>query len=153
MFHVSISQGFLQFSVLFFSFFLERGPRSTNLLTCRHHLSGPSDKARLSTKDESLGRDLDYKTRDSLTYIPLWYHQAQCGGTSSHYPASLRFTTMATDNSTTELSALDKKNEDGVTPSFSFTPSSGHGEPVVTRWELWSYYCKRRKISRRLCGF
>lgn len=65
-------------------------------------------------------------------------------------PVTPTFTTIATDNlnSTPELSALDKKYEDGVTSSLSFIPSSSHGEPVVTRWELWSYYRKRRKISR-----
>jgi len=56
--------------------------------------------------------------------------------------------TMATANTTTEHLVLDIPSDDGVASDISkVTPS--HGEPIVTRSELWSYYCKRRSDSSR----
>ena len=55
---------------------------------------------------------------------------------------------MAADNAIPEITVLDK-NKDGVTHDVSLVHPSSHGEPIVTRRELWSYYCKPRKDSRR----
>jgi hypothetical protein len=56
---------------------------------------------------------------------------------------------MATHSSILELPVLDNKNDDGVTSGVSFIPPSSCREPIVTRQELWSYYCKRRKVFHR----
>jgi hypothetical protein len=37
------------------------------------------------------------------------------------------------------------KNDDGVISDVSDVCPSSHGEPIVTRRELWSYYCERRR--------
>ena len=59
---------------------------------------------------------------------------------------SYTFTTgiMATYNSTAEPPVLDIASDDGVTSDILKVTPSGLGEPIVTRAELWSYYCKRR---------
>jgi hypothetical protein len=54
---------------------------------------------------------------------------------------------MAEEKFTPELPVLDKKNYDGVTSEVSKFTSSSHGERIVTRKELWSYY---RKFGRCL---
>lgn len=51
---------------------------------------------------------------------------------------------MALEKSTPELPVLDKKDDDGITSEVSKATSSTHGERVVTRKELWSYYCESR---------
>ena len=54
---------------------------------------------------------------------------------------------MASEKSTPELPVLDKKNDDGIESEVSKVSSSIHGargERIVTRKELWSYYCKFR---------
>jgi hypothetical protein len=48
---------------------------------------------------------------------------------------------MAADKSTAELSVTEKKNDDGSKPDVSLITQSNQGEPIVTRRELWSYYC------------
>jgi hypothetical protein len=50
---------------------------------------------------------------------------------------------MASEKSTPELPVLDK-NGDGITCEVSKATSLSHGERIVTRKELWSYYCKSR---------
>ena len=49
---------------------------------------------------------------------------------------------------------LDKKNDDRVTTEVSNVTPLDCDEPIVTRWELWSYYCKCHmiEISRCLCN-
>jgi len=81
---------------------------------------------------------LHYETRDPIVYIAVWYHGAQSGGLSPH--DSPTFFTMAKNN--TERSDLDKKNDDRVTTEVSNVTPLNCDEPIVTRWELWSYYCK-----------
>jgi len=53
---------------------------------------------------------------------------------------------MASGNCTPERLALEEKNDDGVGSHIS-RPSPihplSHDKPIVTRWELWSYYFKR----------
>jgi hypothetical protein len=41
----------------------------------------------------------------------------------------------------------DKKSDDKVTYEVSNASPSTRVEPIVTRWELWSYYRERHKLS------
>lgn len=84
---------------------------------------------------------LDYKTRDAVGYNALWSHGEQFRGP---YPQDPRTFIMASEKSTPELPVLDKKSDDEITSEVSKITSSSHGERVVTRKELWSYYCKSR---------
>jgi hypothetical protein len=52
---------------------------------------------------------------------------------------------MATENPIPEFSVLDKKDDDKATSDVWHVSPSSHGEPIVTRRELWSYYCKHCK--------
>ena len=54
---------------------------------------------------------------------------------------------MAADNSSAEIAAIDKKNDDGILDASLVTPLN-QGEPIVTRSELWSYYCTCHSTSR-----
>jgi len=47
---------------------------------------------------------------------------------------------MASDNSTPGLSALDPTRSDDRVTHDEPLQVANHGEPIVTRWELWSYY-------------
>ena len=51
---------------------------------------------------------------------------------------------MLSGDSTTGSPVFDKKSDDRITSDDSYVAPWSHGEPVVTRRELWSYYCKRR---------
>ena len=51
---------------------------------------------------------------------------------------------MPSDDSITGSPVLDKKNGDKMISDDSHVATSSYGEPIVTRRELWSYYCKRR---------
>jgi hypothetical protein len=51
---------------------------------------------------------------------------------------------MLSDDSITGSPVLDKKSDDRILPHDSDVATSSYGEPIVTRRELWSYYCKRR---------
>jgi hypothetical protein len=66
----------------------------------------------------------------------FWYHGVP--------PSSPAFTTMTTNKSSLESSVLDMKNDDKdkVIPDIPLVNPSTRGEPIVTRRELWSYYCK-----------
>jgi hypothetical protein len=48
---------------------------------------------------------------------------------------------MTADNSTAELPVTDKKNDDRLEYDVSLITPLNQGEPIVTRRELWSYYC------------
>jgi hypothetical protein len=87
---------------------------------------------------------LDYKNRNPVVYIALWSHGEQSRGPVRPDPHDPRTFIMASEKSTPELPVLDKKNDDGITSEISKATSSSHGERVVTRKELWSYYCKSR---------
>jgi len=50
---------------------------------------------------------------------------------------------MLSDDSISGSPVLDKKSDDRITSHESHVAPSSHGEPIVTRRELWSYYCKR----------
>ena len=50
---------------------------------------------------------------------------------------------MLSDDSPTASLVLDKKSDDRIISDESHVAPSSHGEPIVTRRELWSYYCKR----------
>jgi hypothetical protein len=53
----------------------------------------------------------------------------------------------------TERPDLDKKDDDRLTTEVPNVTPLNRDEPIVTRWELWSYYCKRAlEISRCLCN-
>lgn len=51
---------------------------------------------------------------------------------------------MATGDPLPELPVLEK-TDDGVTSDVSLVTSSSNDEPIVTRRELWSYYCTQRR--------
>jgi hypothetical protein len=51
---------------------------------------------------------------------------------------------MHSDDSTTGSPVLDNDSDDRIISDDLHVASSSHGEPIVTRRELWSYYCKRR---------
>jgi len=53
---------------------------------------------------------------------------------------------MLSYDSTPGSPVLDKKSDDRITSHESHVTPEGHGEPIVTRRELWSYYCKRRFV-------
>jgi hypothetical protein len=59
---------------------------------------------------------------------------------------------MASGDCTPELLALEEKNDSGLgdgshIPHLSLVHPFKHAEPIVTRRELWSYFCKRLSVS------
>ena len=45
---------------------------------------------------------------------------------------------------------IDTKTDDGVTSDVSLVTPSSHVKPIVTRRELWSYYCTQHGQSAPL---
>src|SRR6266850_2505385 len=98
-------------------------------------------KARFCIPAETFGELFLLLHRRLPHLYSLWYHEVQSCGTDPH--SSPTFTAMATDKSTSEPPHLDEKNDEEVISDVSLVNPSSHGEPIVTRRELWSYYCKR----------
>jgi hypothetical protein len=79
----------------------------------------------------------------TLSHLSLW-----CSGASSpsgidpHDPST--YTTMFSDESTSGSPVLDEKSDDRIQSGDPHVAPSSHGEPIVTRRELWSYYCECR---------
>ena len=59
-------------------------------------------------------------------------------------PHSPTYNIMHSDDSITGSPVLDKESDDRIISDDSHVAASSHDEPIVTRRELWSYYCKRR---------
>jgi hypothetical protein len=51
---------------------------------------------------------------------------------------------MLSDDPATGSPVLDKETDDKIISDDWHVATSSHDEPIVTRRELWSYYCKRR---------
>ena len=81
------------------------------------------------------------RTLDPLPiYIFLWFSGVPSG--ESDPPDPPTYNIMLSDDSITGSPVLDKKGDDRIISHDSHVAASSHDEPIVTRRELWSYYCK-----------
>jgi hypothetical protein len=65
------------------------------------------------------------------------------------------FAAITEDNSIVEPQVVGVKNDDKLTSDVpsSYVTLLSHVEPIVSRRELWSYYCKPREVFLCTCDY